>query len=850
MAKSRKPIRQTRSEQTGVSGKFDLDNVIPPKYQTLASILLIIILFLIFLSPLYFGNKTFESGDIVTSKSMTNYVNTDEENYTLWNPYIFAGMPAHALSVDYKWFNLIYVGITSIRSVFSAPFAVEYAMWTFYLILLGITGYLFMKYKTGNTLVGLFTGVSLSFSTGLIVFLFIGHVTKLTAVCMFPLIFLMLLKFQHRIKILDIAILIIALQLLVQGWHVQIIFYTLLAVGFYFLYYFISSLFRKDKPFTMQILKSAGIFTAAAVIALLIQSDNFTQIYNYTPYSTRGTKSILELEGGQIQQTESQFYEYATDWSFSPGEIMTFIIPSHYGFGNSVYDGPLSGGQEVRVNTYFGQMRFVDVPMYMGVLVFFLGLFAIFTYWKEPFVRFLTILTGFSLLVSFGRTFSPFYDFMFYYFPFFDKFRVPSMILVLVQLCFPLLAGFGLMKIIALRKEKDLRTENLVKYGAYVFSGLFVIALILNSAIRDWFVSRMIDSGKYSDNLKQLSEYASDMYMSDMYFAFALTALLFWAAWGYINSKLSRDILVIAAISLTLIDLWRIDARGAMYIPNQDIDNVFQTPDYISIIKNQNNNDPYRLLNMKQDGSYGSLNHPANYHAYFLVQDIYGYSGIKPRAYQDYMDVLGGAPLNPTLWRMANVKYIVTDRPISYPGLSLIDSSAKSYVYNFRDALPRTYFVNRVETKKAIDMLNMVKFNQFDPRDVAFVEKEKLNVEAPDTSAAVDITLYDDELIQMNVKASGNNFLFLGDTYYPNGWKALVDGKETQIYRTNHAFRGIIVPEGSHKVEFIYHPESFYISMYIELILSALVILMLAFGIYLEYRNKRKPEPELQPVIK
>lgn len=845
MAKAKRPAARQAKTEAGFGSKFDLDKVIPPKYQTLSSIILIILLFLIFLSPMYFGNKTFESGDIVTSKSMTTYVHTDEENYTLWNPYIFGGMPAHALSVGYKWFNLIYVGITTLRDIFTAPFAVEYTMWTFYLILLGITGYLFMKYKTGNTLVSLFTAIMLSFSTGLIVFLYIGHVTKLTAICMFPLIFLLLLKFQHKIKLLDIALLIIALQLLVQGWHVQIIFYTLLAVGFYYVYYLISSLYRKDKPASMQLLKSGGIFVAAAVIALLIQSDNFTQIYNYTPYSTRGTKSILETEGGQVKQTESMFYDYATDYSFSPGEVFTFIVASHYGFGNSTYKGPLTGGQEYRINTYFGQMRFVDVPMYMGVLVFFLALFAMFTQWKDRFVRFLTILTVFSLLVSFGRTFSPVYDLMFYYFPFFDKFRVPSMILVLLQLSFPILAGFGLMKIISLRIEKNIKTENLVKYAAYVFSGLFVISLIMNSAIRDWFVSRIIDSPKYSDNLKQLSEYMSDMYMSDVYFAFGLTALLFWAAFAYINSRLSRDIFIISAIVLSLIDLWRIDGRAASYTSNQDIDNVFRAPEYVNIVKKQNDKEPFRILNMKQDGSYGSLTHHSNYHAYFLLQDIFGYSGIKPRAYQDYMDVLGGAPLNPTLWRMANVKYVITDRPIAYPGLSLVDSAAQSYVYNYREVLPRAYFVNKVDTKAGLDLLNMVKFNQFDPKEAAYLEKETLKADAPDSTAYVRITNYDDELIQMDVNASGNNFLFLGDTYYPNGWKATIDGKETQIYRTNHAFRGIMVPKGTHKVEFIYHPESFYISMYIELILSALVILMLVFGIYLEFRNKRKKEEVL-----
>jgi hypothetical protein len=113
------------------------------------------------------------------------------------------------------------------------------------------------------------------------------------------------------------------------------------------------------------------------------------------------------------------------------------------------------------VNTYFGQMPFVDVAMYMGVIIFFLALFSMIVNWKNPLVRFFAILSVIALLISFGRTFPLIYDLMFNYFPFFDKFRVPSMILVLVQLSFPILAGLGLVKIISLREVPMKKLEKL-----------------------------------------------------------------------------------------------------------------------------------------------------------------------------------------------------------------------------------------------------------------------------------------------------------------------------------------------------------------------------------------------------
>ena len=80
--------------------------------------------------------------------------------------------------------------------------------------------------------------------------------------------------------------------------------------------------------------------------------------------------------------------------------------------------------------------------------------------------------------------------------------------------------------------------------------------------------------------------------------------------------------------------------------------------------------------------------------------------------------------------------------------------------------------------------------------------------------------------IKLDVKALGNNFLFLGNTYLTKGittavffkselWKAYFDGKKMEIYKTHHDFIGIVVPKGPHKVEFVFTPTSFKESEYL-----------------------------------
>ena len=837
LAKTTKSRAAKKETENGLN-KFSIDSILPRKYQSLAGIGVIFILFFIFFRPIFFEGKTFQSGDILTGTSFQTLIKTTDHQI-LWNPYIFCGMPAQATGVGYsRWFDFINTTYVKSREVFGSIFGNDYIQHVAILIILSITAFFFMRSKKASVLVSLFVASAISFSTGIIVFIFIGHITKLYTLALFPLVLMLLQKLQNKIKLLDVVLLVISIGFLVAGWHIQVIFYCYFAFGLYFLYYLIHFLLKKDYPAVKQLAKSLAIFIVATGLALSMAVDMYAQLYEYSPFSTRGTKSIVEKTTGEDSQSGSAFYDYATSWSFSPGEVMTFIIPSYYGFGNTTYKGPLSNEQEVEVNTYFGQMEFVDVAMYMGVIVFFLGLFAMFACRKDPFVKFLTILVVISLLISFGKNFSPVFDLMFYHFPMFNKFRVPSMMLVLVQVSFPLLAGFGLLKIISLRTERNDITVKVVKYAAFAFSGLLVLSLLANGAISGWFMERVATS-PHGQQLGQISEFMADSFMKDLYVAMFLSAAVFLLAFSYIENKIGKDALVIAIVLLSVFDLFRVSGRGAKFVDRQDIKDSFAEPMYVKAIKQQHDKDPFRIVNLKSDGSLGSISRNSNFNMYFLLQDLTGYSGIKPRAYQDYADVV--TPANPTLWRMLNVKYVIYDKAIQYPGLTPIASEEKTFVYRNDGALPRAYFVNTVEVKQPMEILEGVKENKFDPKDIAY-STSPIAVDKPDSTAFVHMIKYGNEKISIQANATGNNFLFLGDIYYPKGWSALVDGKETNIYEVNHGFRGIIVPKGQHDVEFVFAPKSYTIGKTVSLGVNILLLAGLILGVFMERKKKDKTE--------
>jgi uncharacterized membrane protein YfhO len=67
------------------------------------------------------------------------------------------------------------------------------------------------------------------------------------------------------------------------------------------------------------------------------------------------------------------------------------------------------------------------------------------------------------------------------------------------------------------------------------------------------------------------------------------------------------------------------------------------------------------------------------------------------------------------------------------------------------------------------------------------------------STGSVTVQSYSPQYTEVASISSGRAFLVMADAHYP-GWKAYVDGRETPIFYTDVAFRGVIVPAGTHKI--------------------------------------------------
>jgi hypothetical protein len=229
-----------------------------------------------------------------------------------------------------------------------------------------------------------------------------------------------------------------------------------------------------------------------------------------------------------------------------------------------------------------------------------------------------------------------------------------------------------------------------------------------------------------------------------------------------------------------------------------------------------------------------------------IVHGLYDVRGLDfpGRRYQELCLAIGGQDwlgygilfsdrLQPRLLGLLNVKYVLTSSRLGPKGLRylrLLDTDKDIKIYQNLSWLPRAFVVHRVRVSEdSQNVLGILLDPEFDlgseivlekppPLDfaagVAEGDAELLQLEGGSAQpggseqATVKITRYEPNYVRTVTSTLVNGFLFLSDSYYP-GWKAYVDGVETEIYPADYAFRAVHLTAGQHTVEFMYEPRLF-----------------------------------------
>ena len=826
---SKNPMANQNKERQQKQPQKKESVIIPKKYQHAAAIAAILISLLFLFNEIIFSGKVFVSGDSIAAHSFETLVNDAQAEgiFPLWNPYIFCGMPGYAalsLAPERLW-DFSAKGLLLASNLFARilmnPDEVE--VWTlFYYFALGVGVYVFAYDKLKNKIAALVAALGVMHSTFIIILLVVGHFTKVPVIAFFPFVLLILERLREKFRVVDLLVLILLIHFMLLPVHVQMIFYVYFAIGIYYLFFLIRSFVRKEN--WQGVIRSGAIFIVATGLAFVMTGDKYFSILEYSNYSMRGANPIVpsqlaQQKGADKPKNGGLDYDYATNGSFSPGQVLTFFVPSWYGFSNSVpYRGPETNNEETRLPLYFGSLGSTDAPQYMGVVILLLAFIGIWKNKKDPFVQYMGIIVVIALLVSFGKEFPLLYDPMFYYFPMFNKFRIPSMILILVQIMVPLLAGYGVVSLMSESGKTNSKNQKILQYSLIGVGVLLIISVVAKGvflAIYEAFVPQQMLEARFGNNAGAAYTIVESMVSSEITVGLLLAGIALGIFYFYQNSKLKLVPFAVILIAVILTDLWRVNFKSMETNEKKYEQSFFATPNYVSFIKRDTT--LFRTLEFENGQPPYS-----NALAYWRIQSAYGYQGAKMRQVQDMFDVAGVG--NPLMWGLMNVRYIISDRSDSNQILLPVFRGEKNVLYN-KAELPRAFFVNRYEVAKGIDILNNIKEMKFDPRDIAYVmDDPKVQIESPKEGALVQYTHYGIQDLEVKATATGNNLLFLSESWYPAGWKAFIDGNEAHILRLDYLFRGVIIPPGTHTLTMKFEPTSFYLGKDLSLAMNILVL--------------------------
>ncbi|MNY24251.1 Bacterial membrane protein YfhO [compost metagenome] len=148
-----------------------------------------------------------------------------------------------------------------------------------------------------------------------------------------------------------------------------------------------------------------------------------------------------------------------------------------------------------------------------------------------------------------------------------------------------------------------------------------------------------------------------------------------------------------------------------------------------------------------------------------------------------------------------------------------------------------------MDTAKSFTSLVQLKVvSSFDPvNDAVMLTSEAAKLGKKQFSADGSIKMLSSAPNKLTYTATvkGDQLAVFSEIYYPIGWKAFVDGKETPILKVNYLLRGLELKDGTHRIEFTYDLPKYKMYSTISLIGSILMFGLFGFAVYVSWRKRK-----------
>ena len=739
-----------------------------------------------------------------------------------WTGAMFSGMPAYQINIKYPS-QIIKRTVDWVQSLFAGPAAmVFFAMVAAFVmaLLMGMSAW-----------VGLIVGLAYGLSTYFFLIIGAGHITKMWALVYAPAMLGAIHYTLRQNMWLGGALTALFASLEVGANHPQITYYFVLAAVALFISELVFAIREKRyKDFA----KRTAVLAGAAVLAL---GANFAPLYytmQHTADTTRGG-SALEAEG----ERKGLDINYATAWSYGIGESWNMLIPDFMGGDSGATfsrDGEVAAtlneiGVDKRVAqqlpTYWGEQPYTAGPTYLGAVAIFLALLGLIL--AAPRDRWwILAATILAIFMSWGYHAMWFTELCFNHIPLYNKFRAVSTALVIVEWSVPLLAGVALWQLGKRWEEKKALTRA-VAIAAGVTAGVCLIFAVAGSSMFDF--GRESDGAMMSEQFRYMlqgMEEGNQLISRGLHTELGYQTADAMAAEraSILSADAWRSFIFIAVAALLILGALRADKKwrkwalcGLAALVVMDIlpVNLRYLPYETFVAKRNTEIKPsaadkmimadkepgYRVLNLSVSPFNDATT--SKFH-----RSIGGYHGAKMGRYQDIIDYYLN-DLNEGILDMLNTKYIIT---------------REGEVINRKSQSGAAWFVQNVDIVESAEE-ELAALGKIDLKTTAVAE-----VGAPrpqiEGSGIIELVEYrPNRLVYDYTLTGGAGVAVFSEIYYDKGWQAYLDGEPCDSFRADYLLRAMVLPEGSHRVEWRFRAPNWNLATAITLICSILIIFAL-----------------------
>jgi hypothetical protein len=731
----------------------------------------------------------------------------------LWNPYLYSGAPFVADIQSGVFYPLNLLAFLLAPQV---TYRTMELLAVAHFFLAGASMYLCLRFlrREGriSRLAALAGAVAFMFSD-----LFITHFGNLNLIAVAAWLPLIFLCYHRALADRDVGWALgaaLTLGVAALAGHIQPLLHILLLLGFYLLYRIILAL---------RLVLSSRLGRVAAWV-------EWPKVYRNQGVSkprrieTDGPRAVLTLVGlaafvlvlglglaalsllpayemTQLTRRAQISYPEASQYSLPPAELVGLLIPGMLGRG---------------VQKYWAPWPRVEVG-YIGVFPLVLAFLALLLR-RDRLTRFFAGLAVLALILALGG-YAILHGWLYRWVPAFDQIRAPARFIYLLDFALAALAALGL----------DLLLHPLAKGSRAAFRGLMRVApwaFLLLAATAGPIAYGVLLLGQERDPgiFRRIATAVNGV---------AFFLLLLGAGLGLLLARrygrLRGRAFGLLALGLMALDLFSLGAYVDM--GHEDPTANFHHPPAIEFLKDDLS---FYRIEVRPE-SWGAWSPDAS-----LLHGLYDVGGIyNPLLLADYHHYWESLTDRSTpLYDFLNAKYVIGPKDFALPWdkfVPVFDGDPQVNIYLNQRALPRALVVYRGQVAPDHEAAwAAIHQPGFDPAAAVVLEGGKAISGPPGQTTHLSFTSCDLNEIRLQVTTTAEGYLVLSEVYYP-GWRASLDGQETEVLRANYAFRALYLPAGDHQVRLVFAPLSWRVGLVLSL---ASMIGLFLLGVWRALRGK------------